>query len=82
MTSSGSTTSTSHHRCQGDLIPEQNTKRGDLVNLGSFLSIFLRENHNNVIEDEVTTTCAVLPSELLGSKSMKSRCVEMKIYVD
>ncbi|MFZ0896848.1 MAG: hypothetical protein WAZ77_20300 [Candidatus Nitrosopolaris sp.] len=78
MTSlSGSTTKTASPQiCQGDFkIPEQNTRRGDLVNLRSFLSIFLHENDNNVIEDEVTTTCGVLPSELLGSKSQK-----MKVY--
>jgi hypothetical protein len=53
------------------IFVEQNTRRGDLANLRSFLPIFLRENENNVIEDEVTMACAVLPSELLGSQSMK-----------
>jgi hypothetical protein len=76
MITSGSTTTTSHHRCQDDFkIPEQNTRCGDLVNLRSFLSSFLRENDNNVIEDEVIMTCAVLPLELLGPKSLK-----MQVY--
>ena len=50
----------------GDLkIEDQNTSHGDLPNLRSFLPIFPHENGNNVIEDEVTMSCAVLPKELL-----------------
>jgi hypothetical protein len=51
-----------HHGCQGDFkIAEQNTSRGDLANLRSFLPLFLHKNDKNVIADEVTMTCAVLP---------------------
>jgi hypothetical protein len=62
----GTVASQSSHDIDGDFkIVEQNTSRGDLPNSRSFSAIFLRKNENNVIEDEVTMTCAVLPEELL-----------------
>ena len=72
--------SASHHGRHGDLkIGEENTSRGDLSNSRLFWAIFLRKNRNNVIEDEVTMTCAVLPGELLGSAAF---CLGRWVYLD